>query len=154
MATFGQIAEKIKSIDLNKIFYDIMSEDFVKDWIIESNLKQLSDAGENKYGEKLQTYKGKKNGMPYAMFTISHKSTFGHGIGKITDHVTLYQTGSFYKSFKVFTKKGEFSIKADERDIADNIDMTGVVGLNAENWRLLVWKIVYPRFLKRIQNVL
>lgn len=158
MATFQEMANRTRSLSkketINSMIYDILKDDFVQDWILEANKKQLSEKGEDSTGKKLQTYVGARWGIPYAPFTIADKKQFGQGIGKITDHVTLYSSGALYKSFKLVVKKLEAVFDANMDKVKGNIDIENILGLNDENMYALVWHLVYPRLLQRTKSKL
>lgn len=155
MANVKQMITKLRTVskesELVKIIEQIFTEDVVHDYIINANQRQLSEKGEDKTGKKLQTYKAAKYGTPYTPFTIATKKAFGQGIGRITDHVTLFQTGAFYRSMKVVNKKMEAVISGNTSKFEENIDVEGIMGLNDEHMNTLVNMIILPRFLQRLK---
>lgn len=156
MANFSQMSKRIKTYskesELVKILAEIFAQDFVHDFIIQANQRQLAEKGETKTGKKLQTYKAAKFGTPYTPFTIRMKLAFGQGTGRIVDHVTLFQTGAFYRSMQVISKKMEAVIKGETGKFEENIDVEGVMGLNNENMSILIHRIIKPHFIARLKT--
>jgi len=61
----------------------------------------------------------------YANSTKAYKLS----VGERYDHVTLYDTGAFYESFKVVVHKNGFDIEADDEAFYD-MPLTSIYGLD------------------------
>jgi len=75
------------------------------------------------------------DGRGYTARTKDLKAKFGVGIGRITDFVTLYQTGTLYKTLELYTDQGFVFVKSPLPYAADLLKRTGeyVFGLTNEN---------------------
>jgi len=89
MGTIHSLYNRIKAMDTDKIVHDSLNE--TKDTISDLNAEQMAK-GLRSDGEQIAPF--------YKPLTIRLKQEFGTGIGSITDHVTLYNEGNFYKGIK------------------------------------------------------
>jgi len=89
----------------------------VQDEIIRLNTEdQLEEEGIDSLGRKLGDY------SPYTVQIKKEK-------GQRYDHITLKDTGAFYRSFRVIVKKTGFEIIADDSSKYD-VPLTDVFGLD------------------------
>ncbi len=107
---FGKIkaiAAQVQKLDQDKILTEILNEQTLQSKIIERNQEQL-------YEEGLQA-----DGIPtgsYSFNTIMGTSRYAGKIekGQRYDHITLKDTGTFYKSMKVKSITQGIVITADD----------------------------------------
>lgn len=116
---FKDIAKKFKKETIFDICQIIFTEDFIKNWIIETIQDRLYNTGVDSFGKKLQTDLGKlfSTGSGYSTFTEYLKKEKGQRIA----NVTLNDTGDFYNSFEIEVKKTFFDIKAEFQKSNGNI---------------------------------
>jgi hypothetical protein len=143
---------KFQKININAIMRRVFVDSFVRDFVIERNQEQLYYRGTDAKGNIIRTFRARGTNV-YADKTISIK----RGKGQPTDRVTLKDTGSFYKTFKVGIKPeyAEINANFEKKDggIAANIDITNVLGLTKENLPLLI-QFVKPYVLQEFKNAL
>lgn len=100
---------KIAALDARGIFYQLFLDKDFNDLIIRLNTEGEQSSqliyGVNSKGEDLDEIGG-----PYSPYTVMLKKDKG----QITDHVTLKDTGFFYRSFRThWLQTGEIQITAD-----------------------------------------
>ena len=142
MATFlkGIISylELFARLNVNDIAFQIASLDAHKRFVIRLNTEgeptsQLYELGEDSLGASLGDYS--PNTIEGTASYLGKKAK-----GQRTDHITLKDTGDFYKSFVVTPYKGGVRIEADPlKDDTNLFDEFGkeIVGLSKENTELL-----------------
>ena len=146
MKDFDRLLGNIQKLDLNDIFLSMWRRNDVQDYIIELNTEgektsQLFELGVDSQGNRLGDYSG---------FTKNIKASKGQRI----DHITLKDTGEFYKSFKVTPNKKGFRISANPNKEDNNLfDDFGIdiVGLTKENVKLLL-DFIEPMFSKEFEK--
>ncbi len=106
---------------LKQLFLDSTFRDFI---LSENRYSQLADEGIDSDGNKLRSAFA-KFGRAYADRTIQYKQDKS-GIANITDHVTLYDEGNFYKSFKLDFDGKDYYILAET--IKEDTDLQEVWG--------------------------
>jgi len=144
MKDIERLLNNIDSLDLNDILFAMWSRNDTQDYIIELNTEdQLYEEGIRSDGSEIGEY------TPY---TKQLKST-GSGNSRI-DHITLKDTGAFYKSFKIKPNKKGFKIIANpNKDDTNLFDEFGVdiVGLTKENvFKLL--DFIEPMFNEEVEK--
>lgn len=119
-------------------------------FIISMNLnEQLAEEGIDIGGKKLKSDFAPL-GQAYARNTILGTSEYKgkvdkSGLAGVTDHVTYFNTGTFYRSFKVILTP-DFDLQLIANDVNDLEGTWGkVIGLTEEN---------YQRAIKRGQELL
>ena len=146
MKDFERLLNNVVNLDLNDIFLAMWKRNDTQDYIIELNTKgentsQLYELGEDSLGSSLGSYSG---------FTKDIKASKGQRI----DHITLNDTGDFYKSFKVTPNKKGFKITAnpikEDNNLFEDFGVD-IVGLNKENV-LLVLDFIEPMFNKEFEK--
>ncbi|MBV1929795.1 MAG: hypothetical protein KUG81_09840 [Gammaproteobacteria bacterium] len=134
MTVLKQIKANLRTLDINSIIRSIVSQQEVKDFIIDLNTnKQLFGEGENSLGIRLEEVRGKD----YSPFTIQEKIQDGLPF----DRVTLFQTGDFYSTFVVVVNANSLSIEANPlKDDTNLFTEWGedIVGLQDENLQLVI----------------
>lgn len=146
MKDFERLLNNVNNLDLNDIFLAMWKRNDVQDYIIELNTEgektsQLFELGVDSLGIGLGGYSD---------FTKNIKSNKGQRI----DHITLKDTGEFYKSFKVTPSKKGFVINANPfKDDSNLFDDFGVeiVGLTKGNVKLLL-DFIEPMFSKEFEK--
>ena len=138
MKALINLANKVKNLSIDELMIKLASEKSFTDFIIELNTqKQLFEKGVDAKGRLLSDIGG-----DYAASTIEGTSTFKgkKELGLPYDHITLFQTGEFYESFKVYLNGRDFIISADTvKDTSDLISDWGrdILGLNENSLILL-----------------
>ena len=119
----------LSKLDETKIINSILRDKGFQKFIISLNQNdQLFDEGIDSDGNSLGRY---------ADFTIELKKEAGQRF----DHITLLDTGKFYKSFKITVSKGGFFIDADpvkeKSNLFDNFGEE-ILGLTKENLQIVI----------------
>ena len=132
----------------NKIFTTILKDSNIQAQIVDLNLSQMYDDGIDSDGAELGHY---------AAITVSYYKPRAASMGDDgrTDHITLKDTGEFYKSFKIKVTSEGFIIQADadkgDTDLAQIYPK--VIGLTKEN-KAEVGIIVAPYLAEIIRKEL
>lgn len=154
MRALEALANRVKSLTINELLILLSQNKEFTDLIIELNTrKQLFDKGIDSTGRTLESIGG-----GYSANTIEGTSQY---LGKKDkglpyDRITLYDSGEFYESFRVFYQSGNFVISADTiKDSTDLIREWGanILGLTDESLSLLRDKakeIIIPYVRKKI----
>lgn len=127
-----------KKLNISEIFKAVIDSK-MKDFIIELNQNQLFDLGEDSEGKRLFSF---LPDQPYAPYTIFIKEQSGLP----SDRLTLFQTGAFYKSFKVEVEGNDIILDADgQKEDSNLFEDYGedILGLNSQNMAI---------FIERLQN--
>src|ERR1017187_5547833 len=105
----------VKQLSLKNIYHELFLDKEFNDFIIELNTQtQLYEQGIDSTGESIGEYSA------YTKMLKKEK-------GQITDHVTLKDTGEFYKSFKTYWNgfgEGEIVITANPYKTDDEYGTT------------------------------
>lgn len=137
-----KLLERLIRLDETKIINDILrNKDFQKFIISLNQNDQLFDEGIDSLGVSLGEYSD---------FTKLKKKQDGQRF----DHITLLDTGGFYKSFKVTVSKGGFTISANPiKDDSNLFDDFGeeIVGLTKENLQLVI-NAIRERILTKVRE--
>lgn len=112
--------------------------------IVELNVEQLYEYGENSLGVRIDTYR------PYTPYTISIKQEKGQPY----DRVTLRDTGDFHRSFGVVFEPTGFYITATDHKTQELIDKYGpeIFGLTEINRQTITTNYVVPVVIKEIKR--
>jgi len=141
-----------KSLKFN--IYSLLDEVFktnqVQSTMIEFNQDQLK-AGYDSTGQFINT----SGGSPYRLYTVKIKQTKGQPVNK----VTLYDTGEFYKTFKVKIVKDGYLITAnfekEDGSILDNFSNNfDFMGLDNEGIQELTEQFILPILTKLLRKKL
>ena len=136
MQDIERLLNNLNKLNINDIFYSLWSDNKVQNYIIKLNTSgektsQLYSLGVDANGVALGDY----------TFNTIQMKLAGDG-NKRVDHITLTDSGDFYKSFVVAPNKKGFELKADPiTDDGTNLfDRFGedVVGLTKDNQKLLI----------------
>lgn len=144
MDRFERLQKTLREFKRKAILHQLVKEAFkeakLDKYVIRLNQKQLFDKGIDSDGDSLGVY------SPYTI-TIKEKKR------QKTDHITLKDTGEFYKSFTVTIKKDGIYFDADPIKIDDEtgersnlFDDFGkeILGLTEENKIKLIKKLKRP----------
>ena len=141
--------KRIEKLNLNNLFKKIFNLREVKDFVIERNQEQLYNRGIDATGKKIKTYFANSPNV-YSHTTISYKRAKGQS----DTIVTLKDTGAFYDTFKLNSQPEYAEITANfevhGESIAENLDITNVLGLTDENKKILI-DYIKPLFLKEFK---
>ena len=152
MKKLEELTNKINNIDLDKISKRVFSLKVVRDYLINRQKKRLGGEGVTTDGEKIRTYKAIPSGV-YSGYTMNKKNE-NTGLASITDHVTLFETGSFYKSMMLEAKETLAQYIADKNrlsQLSENLDTRRVLGLADEKGLI---EFIKPYYLKEIKEEL
>ena len=114
----------IREASINKLMREVWRDSRLKEYYIELNQEQLYEHGTDSNGNEIQP--------AYTFATVFIKRSKGQK----ADHVTLKDTGKFYKSFRIGIYSEGFIIDADgQKDETNLFDKYGIdiLGLNAVN---------------------
>jgi hypothetical protein len=135
-----ELCNKIINTPANRVVKVSLLAKNVQDVIIELNtIKQLYERGINADGVSLASVGG--NYAPLTMFLSEKKGQPKRG----SNHVDLYDTGDFYKSFKVIVYDDYFEIDADtQKDTNDLIIDWGeeILGLTEQSKEVLTTMLI------------
>jgi hypothetical protein len=161
------MANNLKQNPIEKLLKEIFSEDFIKDWIIETIQERLYLQGIDGQGKQLKTDrsgKQKNKNKFYTDYTVALKKAGGDSR---VSNVTLKDSGEFYRSWEIEAKKTLVEIKADfekedghiyknftirysnEKTFEDNI-----LEMNENEWTLFIDNLLQPRLVTRYINIL
>ena len=95
------------------------------------------------------------NGEGYTPYTKDLKVKFGVGLGKVTDRVTLYQTGQLYSQLKLDVQSGLVKITSDVPYWTDLESRTGQIieGLTPDHLGEYKKQMVGPVYKAKIKDV-
>jgi hypothetical protein len=148
------LSQKISKLNIDEVIYSIMDNDEVKKVIVGLNQEQLYVFGVDFEGKPLKTYRA-NGGNAYSNFTIKVKKEKGQPY----DHVTLFDTGEFYKTFSTITSKTFSEVKGNTKvtdgDISDNLDISKIFGLTTESKSELIQYLRVParKAFRKAMNV-
>jgi hypothetical protein len=129
--------EKIVSSNLDSVLFVIWGESDTQEFIIDLLQNQLALKGEDGNENKLWSY---SSSQPYAPFTIEKKKENSKALGRVTDHITLFDSGEFYDSYTVIANPKGFTVKADtskgNNDLAADFGID-IFKLNPANIKVL-----------------
>jgi len=128
------LLDNIIALDENQIINEILSDKGVQEFIIDLNTQgQLFEKGIDSLGVSLGDY---------APTTIEGTVNFEgkKEKGQRFDHITLNDTGEFYRSFKIVLSDKSFRIVADgQKDDVNLLDeFRDILGLTDENLQLVI----------------
>ena len=142
MEVFYKLIKNINKLNINKLLNELLRTNDVQNFIIDLNTrKQLFNKGIDSNDETLGEY---------APYTIQLKIEDNLPINRIT----LYQTGDFYRSFKIKVKKDYFEIDANPEKGDNNLfDDFGIdiLGLNEDSKEKLI-NYLLPLLLENIKT--
>lgn len=152
-----KIISTLEAIDLDEILRRIISRDDIQELIIQLNTEgqrtsQLFEQGVDARGVTLKQIGGSPfTASGYSPVTIGIKQEKGQRV----DHITLKDTGVFYRSFNVLVHNNFFEIQADGQKADVNLlDEWGenILGLTEQNTDILREKIiqVLPEIVEQI----
>lgn len=129
--------KKVAALNPEVVFRIVFDREQIKEEIIYLNTKkQLYEKGVNSNGEDIAQVRGRG----YAFSTVVSK----RAKGQPTDRVTLKDAGEFYRSWKVFVKRGSITIVADPFKEDTNlfeewgIEILGLTDMSIEELKPLV----------------
>ena len=124
-----KILDNIINLDQDLIIENILKDKGFQRFIIDLNTEeQLFEKGIDSFGASLGDYTD---------FTKTVKSIKGQRI----DHITLEDTGEFYKSFAIKVQNGGFLITADgQKEDTNLLEEYGkeILGLTDENLQIVI----------------
>ena len=142
MKDFERLLNNVNKLDVNDVLLAMWKRNDTQDYIIELNTKeQLLNEGIRSDGSEIGEY------TPYTKQLKSEK-------GQRIDHITLNDTGEFYKSFKIVPSKKGFKITANPNKDDTNLFTefgVDIVGLTKESvFKLL--DFIEPMFTKELEK--
>ena len=146
MEKLEEYLKKIVSLKQDVLLKGVYSKPKVEQFIVSLNTEgQLYELGEDSEGQSLGDYTD---------YSVLLKLS-GTGDSRI-DHITLKDTGDFYKSFEIKVLKDGFRIVANPIKDGDNLeDRFGkdIVGLNENNKKILA-KFILPFYQEAIKRAI
>ena len=153
MKALTNLARRVKELSIERCLFQLAKNKQFTDLIIELNTrKQLYDKGVDSKNKRLDDGRRLNNGGYFDDMGVdgySNVTIYGDPKQNITgklskgqpiDRITLYDSGDFYKSFKVYLKGTDFIISADTiKDSSDLISDWGkeILGLTEESLIIL-----------------
>lgn len=140
-----KLCDNVKNLKSEKILIQILVDKNVQNFIIDLNrIEQLFNDGTDANGEFLGYYS-----------EATELINRGLGNNKTTaDHITLKDTGDFYKSFFVRIYVDGFTIVANS--VKDETDLTEVYGKDiiglSENSKYELYKEIKPNILQFVKK--
>jgi len=132
MGDIGKTINKFLKLDFTKEIVKILNSKKVRDKVIFMQQQRLFETGKDSEGASLGSY---------SPFTVVIKQSKGQR----TDHITLRDTGEFYKSMTFHATETELVFDADAQKDDDNlfddfgIDILGLTEKNKENLIELIY---------------
>ena len=164
MNAFEATAKRFKKIDVFGILREITKQSDVQRWVKDTIKNRIQRTGIDANNNKLKT--DSPFPEPYSFYTSLIKGRKS-GIASIATHVTLTDTGDFWRSFKITLIEDGFRTSADFQksggNIHDNFTQDypnkkdfedAVLGLSESELNEIVSKYYYPRFIKKINEIL
>jgi len=146
MKDIERLLNNVNKLDVNDVLLAMWKRNDTQDYIVELNTKeQLLEEGIRSDGSEIGEY---------TTNTIVGTSQYKGKIekGQRYDHITLNDTGEFYKSFKVVPSKKGFKITANPNKEGTNLFTefgVDIVGLTKESvFKLL--DFIEPLFSKEV----
>lgn len=103
----------------------------------------------DKEGKEVRLRDNELFGFGYSPVTIRLKKKYGVGLGRVTDHVTLFQTGALYREIFATITRVEFKLSSRVPYFTGLMLRTGdVTGLNLEMRTKFAEQIVLPSILR------
>lgn len=90
--TFAHIIDAFKKVNAEKSAVNAF--DRTEEALLNTVAEQMAKGMTGRDQPIVSPYTGK---LYYASSTVNYKQNFGAGIGRITEHITLYQTGAHYR---------------------------------------------------------
>lgn len=140
--------------------FDIVKETQI---ILEENSETIINLVRGQIGSKGKTGKGKpisaKYGPYYSDATVKNKELHGSGLGKVVDHVTMFNTGAFYSTMylRVIGTKFEILSGVDYFDKINAWNDNSLVELDTDTLMYIRNEILIPQlreiFNKRVNGI-
>ena len=138
MERLFKVLDNALKLDIDKLMRKIYADKELQILILDPNRnRQLFQQGVNAEGKTLASIGG-----PYTTATIEGTSQFEgkRSKGLPTDHITLFDEGDFYATFRFLIEKDGFEILADpQKDETNLFDRWGkeILGLNEDSIAIL-----------------
>jgi len=152
-----RLAENFKTLDVNRILFQILSKQEFQDFIRVLNLRDQLFEGIDSLGIELDSYSPGTE----TILNAEGENAFqyeGKSKKKIAGQpIFLFDTGDFYESFKITINPEDITLDADgiKEDGTDLFAEFGddILGLTDENLQLLINKIsetIIPEIFKKL----
>ena len=166
----------LKKFEMNIVLDEVFADDRVQIFIFEAIKDRITTRGLTASLKKLITNIALKNDRKffdrrykslqyYAPLTIRIKKKMS-GLSSVTEHVTLFNSGDFYDSFKISTTKNTIKISAEmeksDGNIHDNFShsftekefIKEILSLSEAEKKYLLTNIVQPYAVQIIRKSL
>jgi hypothetical protein len=159
MKILFDLVKRAKSLNQDKILKEVFSDTGIQEIILDMNRSQLYDSGVDATGTLLSGYGFGAGVGKYSFATIYGTKNIKGKIAKNqrTDHITLRDTGAFYKSLKFDNKLYEFLIKGKtDKGGGDDLQTNfgqDILGLTDEN-KNKVSELIKSPFIATTREVL
>lgn len=114
MDAIAQLGNRLATIDVYRMLDEMFSTAKYKTLVPDFVRERLIDSGTYSTGKVIRTYRAisADENTNYTAFTISEKRRKG----QISSHVTLKDSGAFYRSFNLMPKQTYAIIQYDEKE--------------------------------------
>jgi hypothetical protein len=139
------LQSNIAKLDVVEMGYNILDD--MSDFIADLNRKRLAEKGEDSNSNNIGDY---------TETTVILKEAFGRGIGKITDHVTGYNTGESHKNIFASVISDELIVDTTTsqwEEFEDHYNNKEILGLTVKEMQL-VSKEFDKRFFKELESAI
>jgi hypothetical protein len=117
--------------------------------VVEENREVIADLQAEQLAKGVKS-DGNEINPPYSPFTVEQKQKHGVGLGRITDHVTFYDTGEMYSLMRAEVSGDQYEITNSSFKFDKMKKRSGerVVGLNDSSKRTFAEEITIPNIKK------
>jgi len=146
MKALIDLCKRTIAVDGDEVFVNALKDEGVQAKIVSFNIIQMYDEGIDSDGNSLGQY---------AQITVEYYKPLAKTLGGDgrTDHITLKDSGDFYKSFRVKLLSDGFQITADaiKEDTDLSVVYPKVIGLTSES-KAMVAKLITPSIVDLIRK--
>lgn len=149
---FKKKIQVLQEFDIKAVTIEIINEN--SELLADLLAQQLSQGRD---GNKEKVLLNRRNGTFdfYSDYTVFHKEKFGSGFGKVTEYVTNYFSGAFYKEMFVRTEGENFFIESKVPYFDAIIRQSGevIMKLNEDHLRYFTEEILVPQIKSRFSTL-
>jgi len=153
MDAINSLLTRLEAFNVNSVIEGILNKPDYKQLVPQIVRDRLAEKGTYKDDQDIYTV----HGSPYTKFTVEQKRQLP-GLSGIYSHVTLFDTGEFYKTFTLKPYKDYFSIEYNDAKpdgkISDNIPMLDkAISIGGEELEALITYKILPDFIYEFKLV-
>jgi hypothetical protein len=135
------LLDKIEALDENAAWIFVMDRDTKREIIRLNTADQLGEHGIDADSDSLGEY---------APFTVRKKEAEGKGVGRTVSHVTFFDTGDYWKSWKVRVTDKEWIIEVDTQKFDELVNVLSFapehVGLTEEHQTEISEGLIFEKY--------